>query len=154
MKKLIFLFPALFVLGCAATVTRFEQYSVSMNLKVAADSSITIGDDEKFFGVLWLNPILKSENVPVDHVKLIQNYGSYFICADQFKRVWMVEPEEDGLSGEYKAIDVTPDDKIDAYADVGLSRYGSREKTCVKFKFNKTEVYIDKKGRVHEKCNE
>lgn len=154
MKRLIFLIPALIVFGCGATVTRFEQYSMSMNLKVAADSSITIGDDENFSGVLWLNPILMSENVPVDHVKLIQNYGAYYICADQFKHVWMVEPEEDGLSGGFKDIDVTPDDKADVYAEIGLSRYGSRENTCVKFKFNKTEVFIDKKGRVHEKCNE
>ncbi len=54
--------------GCAATVVRFEQYSMLMSLPVAADSSVTIGNDERFYGVLWLNPILKAENVPVEKV--------------------------------------------------------------------------------------
>jgi hypothetical protein len=123
-----------------------------MNLKVAADSSVTIGSDEQFFGVLWLNQILKAENVPVEKIKLIQNYGSYFICADNFKHVWMIEPEDDGLSGEYKSIDLTPKDQTDVYNEIGFSRYGSREDACVKFRFNKKEVFIDRKGNVHEKC--
>jgi hypothetical protein len=132
---------------------QFEQYSMSMNLKIAADSSVTIGSDEHFIGVLWLNSILKSENVPVEKIKLIQNYGAYFLCAENFKHVWMVEPEDDGLSGEYQAIDVTPKDKTDAYQEIGFSRYGSRENACVKFRFNKQEVFINKKGAVHEKCD-
>ena len=152
MKRLILLVAVLTLIGCAASIVKFEQYSVSMNLKVAADSSVTIGSDEQFFGVLWLNSILKTENVPVEKIKLIQNYGRYFVCAENFKHVWMVEPEEDGLSGEYQAIDVTPKDKTDVYNEVGFSRYGSREKACVKFRFNKQEVFIDRKGNVHEKC--
>jgi hypothetical protein len=151
-KRLILLVAVLTLIGCAANIVKFEQYSVSMNLKVAADSSVTIGSDEQFFGVLWLNSILKTENVPVEKIKLIQNYGRYFVCAENFKHVWLVEPEEDGLSGEYKAIDVTPKDKTDGYNEIGFSRYGSRENACVKFRFNKTEVFIDRKGNVHEKC--
>jgi len=152
MKKSIFLILTFILFACSSKMVRFEQYSVSMNLKVAADSSVTIGDDEKFYGILWLNPIMKAENTKTEKVKLIQNYGKYFVCADQFKNIWMIEPEEDGVSGEYKPIDVTPDDKTDAYSEIGLSRYGSKDKTCVKFRFNKKEVFIDMKGKVHEKC--
>lgn len=153
MKRLMFLVSILMLAGCASRLVRFEQYSVAMNLKVEADSSVTIGDDENFYGVLWLNPVLKAENVRADRIKLIQNYGKYYICADNFKHVWMVEPKEDGLSGEYKAIDVTPDDEMDAYNEIALSRYGTREKACVKFRFNKQEVFIDKKGKVNETCS-
>jgi hypothetical protein len=101
---------------------------------------------------LWLNSVLKAENVPTEKIKLIQNYGRYFICAENFKHVWIVEPKDDGLSGKYQAIDVTPDDKTDAYYEITFSRYGSRENACVKFRFNKKEVFIDRKGNVHEKC--
>ncbi len=152
MKRLIFLVAVFVLFKCAASIVKFEQYSVSMDLKVSADSSVTIGNDEQFFGVLWLNSVLKAENVPVERIKLIQNYGKYFVCAENFKHVWMVEPKDDGLSGKYQAIDVTPDDKADVYNDIAFSRYGSRENACVKFRFNKTEVFIDKKGNVHEKC--
>jgi hypothetical protein len=152
MQKLSLLIFLFILFACSSKMVRFEQYSVSMNLKVAADSSVTIGDDEKFYGVLWLNPILKEENVKTDKIKLIQNFGKYFVCGDQFKNVWMIEPEDDGATGEYKAIDVTPDDKTDTYSEISLSRYGSKEKTCVKFRFNKKEVFIDMKGKVHETC--
>jgi hypothetical protein len=151
-KRIIILVAAMILLNCAASKLKFEQYSVTMNLKVTADSSITVGSDEQFFGVLWLNSVLKAENVPVEKIKLIQNYGKYFICAENFKHVWMIEPEEDGLSGVYKAIDVTPKDKTDIYNEIGFSRYGSRENACVKFRFNNKEVFIDRKGNVHEKC--
>lgn len=152
MKRLILLVAVLVLFNCAAHLVKFEQYSVSMNLKVAADSSVTIGSDEQFFGVLWLNSVLKAENVAAEKIKLIQSYGRYFICAENFKHVWMVEPEEDGLSGEYKAIDITPKDKTDVYNEIAFSRYGSRENACVKFRFNNKEVFIDRKGNVHEKC--
>jgi len=151
-KRFIFLLFVLLLVGCAARVVKFEQYSVAMNLKVAADSSVVIGDDEKFFGVLWLTPILQAENVQIEKIKVIQNYGKYFVCANNFKHLWMVEPKNDGLSGTYQAIDVTPKDQTDAYSEVALSRYGSREKACVKFRFNKQEVFIDRKGKVNEKC--
>ena len=151
-KRSILLIPALLMLACAARTVKFDQYSVGMNLKVDADSSVTIGDDEKFHGVLWLNPILKAENVPVEKVKVIQNYGKYFICADNFKNVWMVEANSDGLSGKYRAIDVTPDDKTDTYNGISLSRYGTREKACVKFRFNNNDIFIDKKGNANETC--
>ncbi len=152
MKRLFLLVAVLVLFNCASRMIQFEQYSMSMNLKVAADSSVTVGNDEHFFGVLWLNSILKSENVPVEKIKLIQNYGTYFLCAENFKHVWMIEPEDDGISGEYKAIDVTPKDKTDVYNEIAFSRYGSRENACVKFRFNKKEVFINKKGDVHEKC--
>jgi hypothetical protein len=151
-KRIIFIVAVFVLFNCAASKLKFEQYSVSMNLKVAADSSVTIGSDEQFFGVLWLNSLLKAEKVPIEKIKLIQNYGRYFICAENFKHVWIVEPKDDGLSGKYQAIDVTPDDKTDAYYEITFSRYGSRENACVKFRFNKKEVFIDRKGNVHEKC--
>jgi hypothetical protein len=152
-KRLIFLLLVLLLASCATKAIKFEQYSVAMNLKVEADSSVVIGDDERFFGVIWLNPILKEEKVQPEKIKVIQNYGKYFVCANNFAHVWMVVPKGDGLSAVYKAIDVTPKDKADAYSDVGLSRYGSKENACVKFRFNKQEVFIDKKGKVNEKCN-
>ncbi len=154
MKQLISLVVALILFNCAARLVKFEQYSVSMNLKVAADSSVTIGNDEQFFGVLWLNSVLKAENVPVEKIKLIQNYGKYFVCAEHFKHIWVVEPKDDGLSGKYKAIDVTPNDKTDDYNEIAFSRYGSRENACVKFRFNQKEAFIDRKGNVHDKCSE
>lgn len=152
MKRLLLLVAVFLLFNCASRMVRFEQYSMSMNLNVAADSSVTVGSDEHFFGVLWLNEILKSENVPVEKIKLIQNYGAYFLCAENFQHVWMIEPKEDGLSGRYKAIDVTPKDKTDTYKEISFSRYGTQENACVKFRFNKNEVFIDRKGGVHEKC--
>lgn len=152
MKQFILLLAVLTMIGCAANTVKFEQYSLAMNLPVAADSSVTIGSDEQFFGMLWLNSILKTENVPIESIQLIQNYGKYFIVAENFKHVWLVEPEEDGLSGEYKAIDVTPKDKTDGYNEIGFSRYGTPDNACVKFRFNQQEVYLDRKGNVHEKC--
>lgn len=153
MKPFILLGWVLLLLSCASRVVRFEQYSVAMNLPVAADSSVIVGSDEHFSGVLWLNTILRAENVPVEKIKIIQNYGRYYLAAENFQHVWVIEPEEDGLSGEYKAIDVTPKDKSDRYTKVGFSRYGTREKACVKFRFNNNEVFIDRKGNVNEKCN-
>lgn len=153
-KRYILFSAALIFFGCAASITKFEQYSLSMNLKVAADSTVTVGSDEHFSGVLWLNPVLKTENVPAEKIKLIQNFGRYFVCAENFQHVWMVQPKDDGISGKYKAIDVTPDDEADAYREIGFSRYGSRDHACVKFRFNKQEVYIDRKGNIHEKCDE
>jgi hypothetical protein len=152
-KRFIFLLLVLPIIGCATKAVRFEQYSVAMNLKVEADSSVVIGDDEKFFGVIWLNPILEEEKVQPEKVKVILNFGKYFVCANNFAHIWMIEPKSDGLSAAYKAIDATPKDKADSYSDVGLSRYGSREEACVKFRFNKQEVFIDKKGKVNEKCS-
>lgn len=153
MKQFILLGWVLILLSCAARVVRFEQYSVAMNLPVAADSSVIVGSDEHFSGVLWLNTILRAENVPVEKIKIIQNYGRYYLAAENFQHIWVIEPEEDGLSGEYKAIDVTPKDKADRYTKVGFSRYGTSEKACVKFRFNNSEVFIDRKGNVNEKCN-
>lgn len=151
MKRLIFLILVFLWLGCASTLLRFEQYSMVMNLPVAADSSVTLGNDDHFSGILWLNPILKAENVPTTQIKLIQNYGIYFLCAENFRRVWMIERGNDGLSANYKAIDVTPADETDAYTKIYLSRYGTLQKTYVKFKFNNGEVYLDRKGHFYEK---
>lgn len=153
MQRLIFILPLMMLLSCAASVTRFEQYSLSMSLPVAADSSVTIGDDERLNGVLWLTPILKAEDVTIERIKLIQNYGFYYLCGEGFKHVWVIERKRDGLTGKYKALDVTPKDKTDVYEGVGFARYGEGEQVCVRFKFNKQEVYIDKKGRAHETCN-
>jgi hypothetical protein len=153
-KKLIFLVPVLLLIGCASTrVTKFEQYSLAMDLKVAADSSVVIGGDDSFNGVLWLNPIIEAENIRVDKIKLIRNYGNYLVCGENFKRVWMIEPKSDGLTGKYKAIDATPSEKMDVYTGVALSRYGSGKNVIVKFGFNQQQVFIDKKGKVHEKLN-
>jgi len=152
-KQYILFSAALIFFGCAASITKFEQYSLSMTVKVAADSSVTVGSDEHFSGVLWLNPVLQTENVPVEKIKLIQNFGRYFVCAENFKYVWMMQPKDDGISAGYKAIDVTPDNETDVYREIGFSRYGSREQACVKFRFNKQEVYFDRKGNIHEKCD-
>ena len=153
MKRLSFFLPLLVLLSCAASVTRFEQYSLSMSFPVAADSSVTIGDDERLHGVLWLAPILKEENVSLERVKLIQNFGFYYLCGEGFRYVWRIERKRDGLTGNYRAVDVTPKDKSDVYHGVGFARYGEGEQVCVRFKFNNQEVYIDKKGRVHDTCN-
>ncbi|MDZ7330531.1 MAG: hypothetical protein ONB31_00975 [candidate division KSB1 bacterium] len=152
MKKYILLFAIVGTLNCAANRIQFEQFSVSLNLPVAPDSSVTIGSDEQFFGVLWLAEIIKAEQVQPEKIKLIQNYGRYFICADGFKHVWMIEPQRDGMSAKFKAIDVTPKDKTDDYRQIGLSRYGTRDHACVKFRFNQHEIFIDRKGNIHEKC--
>lgn len=153
MKRLILLVAAFSALNCAAHRIPFEQFSVSLHLAVAPDSSVTIGTDEQFFGVLWLTEILKQENVPAEKIKLIQNYGRYFICAEGFKHVWVIDPRDDGMSAKYKPIDVTPKDNQDQYRQIGFSRYGTRDNACVKFRFNQQEIFIDRKGNVHEKCS-
>ena len=51
---------------------KFDQYSVAMNLKVEADSSVFIGEDEKFTAILFLGPILKEENTSPKKVKIIK----------------------------------------------------------------------------------
>ncbi len=152
MKRFILLLALVGLLGCAANRIKFEQFSVSLNLPVAPDSSVTIGSDEQFLGVIWLTEILRTENAPVEKIKLIQNYGLYFICAEGFKHVWMVDPQKDGMSAKFKPIDVTPKDKNDTYRQIGLSRYGTRDNACVKFRFNQQEIFIDRKGNIHEKC--
>lgn len=152
MKRIILLVALIGLLSCAANRIKFEQFSVSLHLQVAPDSSVTIGSDEQFLGILWLTEILRTENVPVEKIKLIQNYGRYFICAEGFKHVWMVDPQKDGMSAKSKPIDVTPKDKSDAYRQIALSRYGTRDNACVKFRFNQKEIFIDRKGKIHEKC--
>ena len=153
MRLIIFSFIFLIFIACSSRVVNFEQYSVAMNLKVEADSSVYIGSDEEFNGVLWLNPILLQERNAVSEVKLIQNFGKYYVCADDFKNVWLIEPKSDGVSASYKALDVTPKDTSDVYTGVGFSRYGSKDKACVKFRYNKHEIFIDKKGKINETCN-
>jgi hypothetical protein len=152
--RIIIIASVFFILsGCTSRIVKFEQYSVAMNLKVETDSSVYIGSDEKFSGVLWLNPILKQEKISAKEVKLIQNFGKFYVCADHFKNVWLIEPKSDGISADYKALDVTPKDTSDVYHDIGFSRYGSKDKACVKFRFNKQEIFIDRKGKVNEKCD-
>lgn len=153
MNKFLILMAFLVLAACNSRVIQFEQYSMSMNQAISADSSIYIGDEEKFLGVLWLNPILKQEKAEVKSVKLIQNYGKYYVCAENFKNIWMVEPGKDGLTGSYKIIDVTPDDTTDVLTGISFSRYGSKENTCVKFRYNSKEIFIDRKGKLNEKCN-
>jgi hypothetical protein len=152
MKIIIFSLIFLLLAGCSSRIVTFEQYSVAMNLKVEADSSVYIGSVEKFSGVLWLAPILLQEKSKVNEVKLIQNFGKYYVCADNFKNVWLIEPKSDGMSANYKALDVTPKDTSDVYSNVGFSRYGSKDKTCVKFRYNKQEIFIDRKGKINEEC--
>ena len=153
MKYLAIFIIMLCALDCAGKLIQFDQYSVAMNLKVEPDSSILIGSDEKFTGVLFLASILKEEKVKTGQVKLIKNYGKYFLCAENFKNVWMIEPQEDGSTAYYKAIDVTPKDKEDNYKDISFSRYGERDNVLIKFKYNKKEVFIDRKGKINEKNN-
>jgi len=153
MKKVIILAAVFLLIACAGRMIQFEQYSMAMTQKVAADSSIYLGTDETFQGVIWLNPILKEENVKVESVKFIENYGVYYLCADGFKKIWKIQPGKDGVTGEYKAIDVTPDDENDSMTGVSFSRYGSKEKTCVKFRNSGKEIFIDRKGNLNEKCN-
>ena len=86
-------------------------------------------------------------------MKLIENYGIYYLCADDFKNVWIIQPGDDGMTGSFKAIDVTPDDETDTMKGISFSRYGSKENTCVKFRFNGNEIFIDRKGKLNEKCN-
>lgn len=152
MKRFIVLIALFVWFSCTTKMLKFNQYSLSMNLMVAADSSVVIGTDDHFFGVLRLDPILETEQVAVEKIKLIQNYGRYFVCAENFKNVWMIEPNDDGMTGQYTAIDVTPEDKTDAYQTIVFSRYGAGENICVKFGFNNKQVVIDRKGNVHEKC--
>lgn len=153
MNKVVSLFLVFMLAGCTSRIVKFEQYSIAMNLKVEADSSVYIGSDEKFSGVVWLNPIFTHEKTAVKEVKLIQNYGVFFLCADNFRNIWLIEPKSDGISAKYESLDVTPEDTTDAYTNIGFSRYGSQEKACVKFKYNQKEVFIDRKGKINEKCN-
>jgi hypothetical protein len=153
MKKIIFIAAVFFLVACAGRMIQFEQYSMAMTQKISADSSIYLGGEETFQGVIWLNPILKQENVEVENVKFIENYGVYYLCADDFKNVWLIEPGDDGVTGSYKAIDVTPEDETDVMKGISFSRYGSKENTCVKFRFNGNEIFIDRKGKLNEKCN-
>jgi hypothetical protein len=153
MNKVLVFAAIILLAACANRIIQFEQYSIAMNQKISADSSIYLGDEEKFQGVVWLEPILKQENAEVKSVKLILNYGIYYLCAEGFKNIWMIEPEEDGMTGEYKALDVTPDDATDVMTGISFSRYGSKENTCVKFRYNDKEIYIDRKGKLNEKCN-
>jgi hypothetical protein len=152
MKKALIVIAMVAMAGCSKQLVRFDQYSVSMNLKVDADSSIYLGDGDKFNGVLFINPILKEENVPVSSVKLIQNYGRYYLCAEDFKNLWMIQPASDGISGKYKAVDVTPEDETDVLKNISLARYGTDDKTCVRFRFNGKEIFINQKGGLNEEC--
>ncbi|HNW58420.1 MAG TPA: hypothetical protein PKI62_01935 [bacterium] len=152
MKKALILIALIAMAGCSKQLVRFDQYSVAMNLKVDADSSVFLGDGDKFNGVLFLSPILKKENATVTSVKVIQNYGRYYLCAEDFKNLWVIQPADDGTSGKYKAIDVTPEDKTDALKNISLARYGDDEKTCVRFRFNGKEIFINKKGGLNEEC--
>jgi hypothetical protein len=151
MKKIVMLVWPLLMLACAGgKQLAFEQYSVAMNLPVEADSSVFIGTGEKFNGVLWLQPVLKAEQVSTSSIKIIQNYGAYYVCAERFKNIWVVQPKADGLTAKTSPIDVTPKDKTDAYSSIGFSRYGTNDKAMVRFRFGSQEVFIDKKGGLHE----
>jgi hypothetical protein len=153
MRRILFLTGVILLAGCAGRVIQFEQYSIAMDQAVSADSSIYLGDEEKFHGVMRLGPILEQEKAAVKSVKIIQNYGKYFLSADGFKNVWMIEPESDGLTGRYGAIDVTPGDTTDVLKDISFSRYGSKENTCIKLRYDSKEIFIDRKGKLNEKCN-
>lgn len=150
MKKLFFVGMALLAACSSARRVPFEQYSVAMNLPVEADSSVFIGTGEKFNGVLWLNEVLRIEQASTKSVSVIENYGKLYVCADQFKNVWIMSPDGDGMTASCKTVDVTPDDKTDAYSSVGFSRYGSKENAAVRFRFNGRQIFIDKKGKAHE----
>ncbi|HOC88441.1 MAG TPA: hypothetical protein PLO28_08595 [bacterium] len=152
MKKALILIALFALAGCSKQVVRFDQYSVAMNLTVDADSSVYLGDGDKFNGVLFIAPILREENQPVSAVKLIQNYGRYYLCAEEFKNVWMIEPVSGGTEGKFKAIDVTPEDETDQLRNISLSRYGTEEKACVRFRFNGKEIFINQKGGLNEEC--
>jgi uncharacterized protein YxeA len=151
MKYILLFITILLTISCAAKLIRFDQYSVTMNLTVEPDSSLFIGNDEAFTGVLFLAPILHEEKMDVDRVKLIKNYGKYYLCAEKFKNIWMIEPKDDGLTANYRPIDVTPKEKGDSYKEISFSRYGDKENVMIKFKFNKREIFIDRKGNLHEK---
>ena len=139
------------VMACSsANRIPFEQYSVAMNLAVEADSSVYIGTDEKFNGVLWLNRVMQTEQVPVQSVKLIQNYGKYYLSANQFKNIWILERRKDGTTAKAKALDITPQDQTDVYTDISFSRYGSKDNAMIRFRYNNQQVFIDRKGGVHE----
>lgn len=152
MNKISLVLVVFIIMGCANKMLQFEQYSVAINQQVSADSSIYLGDEEKFQGVIWISPILQEEKAQIKSVKFIRNYGNYYLCAENFKNVWMITPQEDGMTGSYKALDITPDDTTDVLTGISFSRYGSKDKTCVKFRFNDKEVFIDRKGNINEKC--
>jgi hypothetical protein len=153
MKYILLFLLILLTISCAGKLIKFDQYSVAMNLEIEADSSIFIGEDDKFTGILFLQPIMEKEKIKMKKIKLIKNYGKYYLCAENFKNVWMIEPKDDGLTASYKAIDVTPENKEDRYKDIGFSRYGTKDNVCVKFNFNNQNIFIDKKGKVNEECN-
>jgi hypothetical protein len=152
MRKKVF-FPPLLLLALACSAGKqlvFEQYSLAMTATVEPDSSIYVGNSDKFSGVIRLLPIFENENLAPKSVKLIENYGLYYICADQFKNVWVVRPKSDGMNAGFKALDVTPKDKTDSYTNVNFSRYGSKDKAVVRFRYNGTQIHIDRKGGLNE----
>ena len=150
MKYILTITLILLTISCAGKLIKFDQYSMAMSLKVEADSSVFIGEDEIFTGILFLGPIMKEENITLKKVKVIKNYGKYYLSAEKFKNVWIIKPKDDGISASYKAVDVTPDNKDDHYSNIGFSRYGKKEDVAVKFKFNNKNVFIDRKGNIHE----
>lgn len=152
MNKISLVIIVFLFMGCANKMLRFEQYSMTITQPVSSDSTIYLGDEEKFQGVIYIGPILQQEKAQISSVKFIQNYGKYFLCADNFKNIWMITPQEDGMTGSYEAIDVTPDDTTDVLTGISFSRYGSKDKTCVKFRYNNKEIFIDRKGSLNEKC--
>jgi hypothetical protein len=153
MNKAFGFLALIFLAGCAGSIIHFEQYSLAMDQAVEPDSSVYLGSDEKFQGVLWLSPILKQEKADVKSVKIIQNYGKYFVCAENFKNIYMIEPNSDGVTGTYKPIDVTPGDTTDVLTGISFARYGSKENTCVKFRYYGKEIFINREGEINEQCN-
>ena len=153
MKQFIVVMALIVLAGCAGSLIRFDQYSLAMDQAVEADSSVYLGSDENFQGVLWLSPILKQEKTAVKTVKIIQNYGKYFVCAENFKNIYMIEPNSDGTTGTYKSIDVTPNDTTDVFTGISFARYGSKENTCVKFRYDGKEIFISREGEINEQCN-
>ena len=150
MKYIFTCIIIILAIGCAGKLIKFDQYSEVMSLKVEPDNSVFIGEDDNFTGVLFIGPIFTEENISPKKVKLIKNYGKYYLCAENFRNVWIIEPKNDGKSAGYKAIDATPGEKDDRYSGIGFSRYGSKENVNIKFKFNSKTVFIDRKGKIHE----
>jgi hypothetical protein len=153
MRYLLMLSAVLLWAGCSSKMIRFEQYSLAMNLPVAADTTVHLGSDEHFQGILGLGPIMLEEKQMAKSVKVIRNYGAYYLSADKFKNVWLIIPEDDGQHGTYQAIDPTPDDTSDVVSEIYFSRYGQGENTCVKFRSAGKEIFIDREGKINEKCN-
>jgi len=153
MRRILILAGLILFAACAGRILKFEQYSMAMSQEVSADSSILLGGDESFQGVIWIGPILKEENVKVKSVKFIENYGKYFLSAENFKNVWMIKPKNDGMTGGFKAIDVTPDNAEDILKGISFSRYGTKENTCVRLQYNEKTIFIDREGNLNEQCN-